>query len=157
MTCRYNGPLLYGKRTDEIGLFVWFWPIYFSPPLVFISLSTLKIFIIIYSLCDKTVENAVAELVQALRYKPEGRGFHSRWDEYDFLMTYYLRSPCGPGFDSASNANEYRGIFPGDKGGRCVRLTTLPLSCADCLASLEASNSWSYLTVRLLYSKVHVV
>ena len=23
-------------------------------------------------------------------------------------------------------------IFPGDKAGRCVRLTTLPLSCADC-------------------------
>jgi len=24
-------------------------------------------------------------------------------------------------------------IFPGGKGGRCVGLTTLPPSCADCL------------------------
>jgi len=35
-----------------------------------------------------------------------------------------------PGVDSASNRNEYQGHFPGGKGGRCVRLTTLPLSCA---------------------------
>jgi len=27
------------------------------------------------------------------------------------------------------------GIFPGGKGGRCVGLTTLPPSCADCLTS----------------------
>jgi len=25
------------------------------------------------------------------------------------------------------------GIFPGGKGGRCIWLTTLPPSCADCL------------------------
>jgi len=24
-------------------------------------------------------------------------------------------------------------MFPGGKGGRCVRLTTLPPSCANCL------------------------
>ena len=34
-----------------------------------------------------------------------------------------------PGVDS--------GIFPGGNGGRCVRLTTLPPSCADCLEILE--------------------
>jgi len=26
-------------------------------------------------------------------------------------------------------------MFPGGKGGRCVGLTTLPTSCADCLKS----------------------
>ena len=36
-----------------------------------------------------------------------------------------------PGVDSASK-NEYRDI-PGGKGGRCVRVTTLPLPCAECL------------------------
>ena len=36
-----------------------------------------------------------------------------------------------PGVDSASE-NEYRDI-PGGKGGRCVRVTTLPPSCAECL------------------------
>jgi hypothetical protein len=40
---------------------------------------------------------------------------------------------CGPGFDSASNRNEYKEYFLGCKGGRCVGLTTLPPSCADCL------------------------
>jgi hypothetical protein len=29
------------------------------------------------------------------------------------------------------------------KGGRCVGLTTLPPSCADCLESLWASTSWN--------------
>jgi hypothetical protein len=35
------------------------------------------------------------------------------------------------GVDSASK-NEYQDI-PGGKGGRCVRVTTLPPSCAECL------------------------
>ena len=36
-----------------------------------------------------------------------------------------------PGVDSASK-NEYQDT-PGGKGGRCVRVTTLPPSCAECL------------------------
>jgi hypothetical protein len=32
--------------------------------------------------------------------------------------------------------------FLGGKGGRCVGLTTLPPSCADCLKNLGASTSW---------------
>ena len=35
-----------------------------------------------------------------------------------------------PGVDSTSK-NEYQDI-PGGKGGRCVRVTTLPPSCAEC-------------------------
>jgi len=34
------------------------------------------------------------------------------------------------GVDSASNRNEYQEHFLVGKGGRCVRLTTLPPSCA---------------------------
>jgi hypothetical protein len=34
------------------------------------------------------------------------------------------------GVDSASNRNEYQVYFLGEKGGRCVRLTTLTQSCA---------------------------
>jgi len=29
----------------------------------------------------------VAQLVEALRYKPEGRGFDSRWDHWEFTLT----------------------------------------------------------------------
>ena len=39
------------------------------------------------------------------------------------------------GVDSASK-NEYQDI-PGGKDGRCVRVTTLPPSCAECLEILE--------------------
>jgi len=40
-----------------------------------------------------------------------------------------------PGVDSASK-NKYEDI-PGVKDGRCVRVTTLPPSCAECLEILE--------------------
>jgi hypothetical protein len=30
---------------------------------------------------------AVAQLVKALRYKPEGRGFDSRWSHWNFSVT----------------------------------------------------------------------
>ena len=30
----------------------------------------------------------VAQLVEALRYKPEGRGFDSQWCHWNFSMTY---------------------------------------------------------------------
>ena len=46
-----------------------------------------------------------------------------------------FRSHYGPGVDSASNRNEYQEYFLGGKGGRCVRLTTLPLSCTVVIKS----------------------
>jgi hypothetical protein len=46
-----------------------------------------------------------------------------------------------PGFDSACNRNEYQGYLLRVKGGRCVRLNTLPPSFADRLEILGASNS----------------
>jgi hypothetical protein len=62
----------------------------------------------------------VAQLVEALRYKPEGRGF-----------------------DSASNRNEYQEYFLEGKGGRCIELTTLPSSYADCVEILGSSTFWN--------------
>jgi hypothetical protein len=32
-------------------------------------------------------EHAVAQLVKALRYKPEGRGIDSRWCHWNFYLT----------------------------------------------------------------------
>jgi hypothetical protein len=50
----------------------------------------------------------------------------------DFSVTYSFRPYHGSGVDSAPNENEYQEHFLGGKGGRCVRLTTSPSSCAEC-------------------------
>ena len=64
----------------------------------------------------------MAHLVEALSYKPKGYGFDSQlWPRY------------GPEVDSASDRNENQEYFLGGKGGRCLGLTTLPPSRADCL------------------------
>jgi hypothetical protein len=85
--------------------------------------------------------HAVAQLVEALRYKPEDRGLDSRWCHWIFLLTYSFRPHYGPGVDSASNRNEYQEYFVVAKGGRCLGLTTLPPSCADCLEIWEPQPS----------------
>jgi hypothetical protein len=81
--------------------------------------------------------HAVAQRVKALLYKPEGRGFDSRWCHWNFLLAYSFRPHYGPGGDSAANRNEYQQHFLRDKGGRCVGLTNLPPSCDDCLEICE--------------------
>ena len=54
---------------------------------------------------------------------------------------FHWHNPSGRtmalGVDSTSNRNEYQQYFLGGKGGRCVGLTTLPHSCADCLEIWE--------------------
>jgi hypothetical protein len=76
-------------------------------------------------------EHAVAHLVEALRYKPEGHGFDSRWFHWYFLLTQSFRQ------HSVSNRNEYQEYFLGGKGGRCLELTIIPHSHADCLEIWE--------------------
>ena len=72
--------------------------------------------------------HAVAQLVEALRYKPEGRVFDSRWSHWDISLIKSFQPHYGPRVDSASNRNKYQGI---DicwrvKDGRCLGLITLP-------------------------------
>ena len=55
--------------------------------------------------------HAVAQLVEALPYKPEGYRFDSQWCHQNFLLTYSFRPHCGPGYDSASDRNEYQECF----------------------------------------------
>ena len=88
-----------------------------------------------------TLGHAVAQLVEALRYKPEGRGFDSRWCYCNFSSIQSFRPHYGPRVNSASNRNEYQEYFLGGKGGRCVGLTTLPLSYPDCLEIWETNPS----------------
>jgi len=59
--------------------------------------------------------HAVAQLVEALRYKPERRGFDSRWCHWNFSLTQSCRPHHDPGVDSASNRNEYQEYFKGVK------------------------------------------
>jgi hypothetical protein len=80
------------------------------------------------------VGHAVAQFVEAPRYKSEGHGFDFRWCHWKFSLNESFRPPYGLGVDSASNRNEYHESFLGCKGGRFLGLTTLPPSCADCLA-----------------------
>jgi hypothetical protein len=59
--------------------------------------------------------HAVAQLVAALRYKPEGRRFNSQWCNWNFSLTQSFRLHYGPGVDSASNRNEDQECFMGVK------------------------------------------
>jgi len=59
--------------------------------------------------------HAVAQLVEALRYKSEGREFHSRWCQWNFSLIHSFRPHNGPGVDSAFNRNEYQEYFLGVK------------------------------------------
>ena len=49
---------------------------------------------------------AVAQLVEVLRHRPEGRGLSSRWSHCNFLFTSFFRQHYGAGIDSASNRNK---------------------------------------------------
>ena len=57
----------------------------------------------------------MAQLVEALRFKPEGRGFDSRWCHWKFSLTESFRPHYGSGVDSASNRNECQEYFLGAK------------------------------------------
>jgi len=80
---------------------------------------------------------AVARLVEALSYKPKGRGFDSRCVTGIFHWHNPSRPNYGPGVDLACNRNENHKYFLGGRGGRCVRLTILPHSRADCFENLK--------------------
>jgi hypothetical protein len=85
----------------------------------------------------------VAQLVEALRYNSEGRGFDSRWGPWIF----HWLNPSGLAMALVSNQTlmemSARDISWSERGkrGRCVGLITLPASCADWLAILGASTS----------------
>jgi hypothetical protein len=77
--------------------------------------------------------HVVEQLAEALRYKPEDRGFDSRWGH---------SSGCIMGSTQSLKEMSTRGIS-WVKSDRCVGLTTLQPACADCLEIMGASNFWS--------------
>ena len=83
----------------------------------------------------------MAQLVEALRYKLEGGGFHSRWCQWSFSLTWSFRPHYGPAVDTASNRNENQKYFLGIK--RPVhRADNLTTSMCRLSRNLGASASW---------------
>jgi hypothetical protein len=71
-------------------------------------------------------------VIKALCYKPEGRGFDTRWG--DFCLIYLiLPVALGPGIYSASNRNDYHNtkiiMFLGSKVRRVRRAENLTALC----------------------------
>jgi hypothetical protein len=91
---------------------------------------------IIYN-TQMTSAHAGAQLVQALCYKPESRGFDSRWCHRNFSLTLSFRPRYIPGVNSDNNRIDH---LVG-KGSRCAGLTTLPPQRVDRLEIPGASNS----------------
>jgi hypothetical protein len=69
---------------------------------------------------NRRLEDRIAVDVSAINVKT------TRWG--GFFLIYLIQPHYGPGVDSASNRNEYQEYSWGVKGGRCIRLTTLPPS-----------------------------
>jgi hypothetical protein len=57
----------------------------------------------------------VAQLVDELRYKPEGRGFDSQWCHWNFSLTQIFHLHYDPGVDSNSKKMNTRNISWGVK------------------------------------------
>jgi hypothetical protein len=69
--------------------------------------------------------------VKALCYKPQGRGFETRWGERIFSIYLIFPATLGPGVYSVSNRNEYqkhKNHVSGEGSDRCIGLTTSPPS-----------------------------
>jgi hypothetical protein len=69
-------------------------------------------------------------VVKVLCYKSEGRWFDPRWCHVIFHWHKSFWSHYSPRVDSAFTRNGYQEYFLGGKCSWCVRLTTLPPSCA---------------------------
>ena len=71
-----------------------------SQKTVMLSTSLCKHEITLFTRLEGGGGYAVAQLVRALRYKAEGRGFDVRWCHWSFSLTYSFRPHCDPGVDS---------------------------------------------------------
>jgi len=59
--------------------------------------------------------------------------------DYNRILRIFVNQN-GSGVDSASNRNDYQDYFLGVESSRCVELTNVPSSCADCLEKWEPQS-----------------
>jgi hypothetical protein len=99
--------------------------------------------------------HAVAQLVEALRYKPEGRGFDSQWCHWNDTMPHY-----GLRVDSASKRNDYQEYFLGEKAAGAYSWqtyhfhvpTVLKSGSLNLLEPLGPVQAWNGIALPLLCS-----
>jgi hypothetical protein len=102
-------------------------------------------------------EHAVAQLVEALLFKPEVRWFDSRWCHWKFLLIYSFRPHYGPGVDSACHSTVFPEYVAGGWGGGCkgdCRLHMPTVLICGGLSFLEPSGPFqacNEIALRLLY------
>ena len=97
------------------------------PKIVSITSSIIIIIIIIIIILFGDRDGTV---VKVLCYKSEGRLFDPSWCQWIFHWNKILPIALWPWGGLILQQKWVPGAFPGGKGGRCVRLTTLPQSCA---------------------------
>ena len=86
-------------------------------------------------------DHTVAQLVEAMRYNAEGRGFGSRLCHRNFHSYNHSSHIMALWSTQPLTEMSTKSISWG-KGGRYVGLTTLPTSCADCHDVWEPQSSW---------------
>jgi hypothetical protein len=96
-------------------------------------------FALILSTLKLDLKYEVAQSVEALRYKTEGRGIASRRSHWNFSLTKAIRSQYNLRSIQSLIEMSTRNISWGDKGGRCLGLT-LPPSRADFLENWEPQH-----------------
>jgi hypothetical protein len=69
----------------------------------------------------------------------------------EFFINIFLLVALWPWGRHSLSQKWVQGIFSGGKGGRCVGLTTLPPSCADCLKIWEPQSSGTLRACQHLY------
>ena len=91
--------------------------------------------------------------VKDLSCKSKGSGIDVCWFPRDFLLIYSFQPRYDPEVDQTSNRNNYQGYFLVGKGGRCLGLTTLPPSYADCFYIWESQTPGTLKACPGLYKK----